>query len=300
MDQSVDPTVILLVEDDPHTLELLDYTLSSAGFKTVSADNGMEALRHLRESRIDVILCDVMVPIMDGFELRDEVVHDPLLRDTPFLFLTAKTLPEDEIRGIQSGADEYITKPFDPDVLVARVRAVMARHAAYQRMARLDSLTQLLNRQTLEREIERELSRMQRYPGVGALIFIDLDGFKLINDELGHAAGDHVLLHLAEVLRANTRNVDITGRYGGEEFVLFLPETPETKALYVIDRMQQHFSLPTEATSNRSLAFSAGIAEAPRDGDDFQTLCRRADAAMYAAKRMGKARAVPWRPEMTV
>jgi diguanylate cyclase (GGDEF)-like protein len=167
-------------------------------------------------------------------------------------------------------------------------------------MSRYDSLTQLLNRPTLEREIDRELNRMLRYPGLSSLVFVDIDGFKLVNDELGHAAGDRVLFQLAEVLRANTRSVDLTGRYGGEEFVLFLPETNEPQAIYVVERMQQHFQIPTEATSGRSMTFSAGIAEAPRDGSDFDTLCRRADAAMYAAKRAGKAQVLPWRPGLSM
>ena len=100
----------------------------------------------------------------------------------------------------------------------------------------------------------------------------------------------------AEVLRANTRSVDIAGRYGGEEFVLFLPETTDAKATHVIERMQQHFRMPTEATGGRALTFSAGIAQAPRDGNDFDVLCYRADAAMYAAKRAGKAQVLSWRP----
>lgn len=139
---------------------------------------------------------------------------------------------------------------------------------------------------------------MQRYPGLGTFAFIDIDNFKGINDELGHATGDHVLVHLSEVLRANTRSVDIVGRYGGEEFILFLPETPEAKALFVIDRMQQHFGMAADLAKGRALTFSAGVAEAPRDGGDFETLCREADVAMYAAKRRGKARVLAWRPDM--
>lgn len=293
-----EPSTALVVEDDPHTVELLSYSLSCAGFKVATAETGVEALRRLREQHMDVIICDVMLPGMDGFALRDEIVRDPLLRDTPFIFLTAKTLPEDEIRGVQSGADEYITKPFDPDVLIARVRAVMARREAFERMARIDALTQLLNRQTLEREIERELSRLQRYPGISTLVFIDIDGFKAVNDEFGHAAGDRVLVHLADVLRASTRNVDIVGRYGGEEFVLFLPETPEQRALFVIERMLQHFRMPLDFLGGRSMTFSAGIVEAPRDGLELDVLCHRADSAMYAAKRRGKAQALAWRPDM--
>ncbi len=288
---------VLLVEDDPHTIELLSYNLKEAGFDIRTASTGLEALALLGQESVQVIICDVMIPTLDGFAVREEILQDPVLRDIPFLFLTAKTMAEDQIRGLRSGADEYITKPFDPEVLVARIQIVLERRDNLARVSRLDALTQVLNRAAFEREVGRELERIRRYRSVGSLVFLDIDNFKNINDTLGHAEGDRVLKALAELLRTNSRTVDLCGRYGGEEFVLYFPETAEPEALYVVRRMQQRFRYEA-APGNGHVTFSAGTVEAPRDGTDFATLCGRADAAMYVAKRQGKDRAVAWRPNM--
>ncbi len=290
---------VLVVEDDAHTRELLLFNLEDAGYLTLSAENGLEALGLLEGRVVDIIICDIMMPRMDGFALREAILSRPKLRDIGFIFLSAKSMPEDEIKGLRYGVDEYITKPFNPEVLVARVEAVLARRAALAKAAQLDPLTQLFNRQTGEREIRRELERIQRYPSIGSLGFLDIDGFKAVNDSQGHAAGDRALVALAEVLKENIRSVDIVARFGGEEFVLFFPETDEVRAIQVIERMQRHFQkLSEECCNHVRISFSAGVVEAPRDGDQFDVLCQRADEAMYAAKRGGKARVIPWRHDM--
>ncbi len=286
---------VLLIEDDPHTVELLSYNLAEAGFDVLCSSDGVEALRMVRQHHVDAIICDVMIPMLDGFAFREEMARDPVLRDIAFVFLTAKTMAEDQIRGLRSGADEYITKPFDPSVLVTRVQIVLDRREKFARVSRIDPLTQLLNRQTLDTEVARELERIRRYPSVGSLVFLDIDNFKWVNDSFGHAEGDRVLRELAATLKQNSRSVDIVGRYGGEEFMAYFPETPETEALYVVRRMQQRF-VTTVGPEARQMTFSAGVAEAPRDANELAALCARADSAMYAAKRQGKARALAWRP----
>lgn len=290
---------VLLVEDDPHTAELLAYTLSSAGFQVFTAVSGVDALKKLEIIAVDLIVSDVMMPEMDGFEMRDRIVENPVLREVPFVFLTAKGTSQDQIRGLSSGVDEYVTKPFDPQVLIARVHAVLRRRENYSRAARLDTLTGLLNRQSLQHDIERELARIKRYPAQASLVFLDIDGFKQVNDVYGHAAGDRALRQLAAALTKETRSVDLLGRYGGEEFVLYFPETPEDDGVRIIERMLNQFRHLSQAESNGPLTFSAGIVEAPRDGADFATLVERADQAMYQAKRQGKARVVPWREDMS-
>lgn len=289
---------VLVVEDDAHTRELLVFTMEEAGHLALSAGNGVEALKLLDERVVDIVICDIMMPGMNGFALREALVSRPKLRDIGFIFLSAKSMPEDEIKGLRYGVDEYITKPFNPDVLVARVEAVLTRRATLARAAQLDSLTQLYNRQTGEREVQRELERLQRYPSVAALAFVDIDEFKEVNDVHGHAAGDRALVLLAEVFKQNIRSVDIVARYGGEEFVLFFPETGEEEAVRIVERMQRHFQRVSAKESNMLITFSAGVVEAPRDGDCFEVLCERADQAMYTAKRDGKARVLPWRQHM--
>ena len=264
---------VLVVEDDAHTRELLLFNLEDAGYLTLSAENGLEALGLLEGRVVDIIICDIMMPRMDGFALREAILSRPKLRDIGFIFLSAKAMPEDEIKGLRYGVDEYITKPFNPEVLVARAEAVLARRAALAKAAQLDPLTQLYNRQTGEREIRRELERIQRYPSIGSLGFLDIDGFKAVNDSQGHAAGDRALVALAEVLKENTRSVDIVARFGGEEFVLFFPETDEVRAIQVIERMQRHFQkLSEECCNHVRISFSAGVVEAPRDGGQYAVL----------------------------
>jgi diguanylate cyclase (GGDEF)-like protein len=290
---------VLVVEDDPHTAELLSYNLSEAGFQVFNAEDGLSALHKLDIVTVDLIICDVMMPEMDGFALRERINEDPVIREIPFIFLTAKTTAEDQIHGLGMGVDEYVTKPFDPEVLLARVHAVLRRHENFARVARLDPLTKLLNRQTLQREIERELARIKRYPAVATFVFLDIDEFKHVNDEFGHAAGDHALGHLASALTKDIRTVDIVGRFGGEEFILYFPETPEEIGLRIIERMHATFNYLSESEGSGPLTFSAGLVEAPRDGSDFQTLCARADAAMYRAKKQGKAKVLVWKADMT-
>lgn len=289
---------VLIVEDDIHTAELLTYTLSSAGFQVFTAANALEAMKKLEIVTVDLIISDVMMPHMDGFAMRERIVGDPVLKDIPFVFLTAKGTSEDQIRGLSSGVDEYVTKPFDPQVLIARVHAVLRRRENYSRVSRIDTLTGLLTRQTLEREVERELARIKRYPAQGTLVFLDIDGFKQVNDVYGHAAGDRALIQLAEALTNDIRSVDLVGRYGGEEFVLYFPETPESVGIRIVERMMAQFRNLTENEANGPLTFSAGVAEAPRDGIDFGTLVQHADQAMYQAKNHGKAQVIPWRAEM--
>jgi len=298
MTPSPEEYCVLVVEDDPHTQELLQFNLSETGYQVFSANNALEALEILQDEHVDVIISDVMMPGMNGFEFRDKITHDASLRDIAFLFLTAKSMAEDQIRGIESGADEYITKPFDIDVLLARISAVVARREHLAKVASVDPLTQLLNRQAVQRAIGRELNRIQRYPAVASFIFLDIDNFKQLNDHYGHATGDLVLQNLAEIMRRDSRNVDIVGRFGGEEFVLFFPQTAIAEAQFVMERMLDHFRQVRIEDIEEALTFSAGIVEAPRDGTHFEQLCARADAAMYYAKNHGKAQIVKWRPEI--
>jgi diguanylate cyclase (GGDEF)-like protein len=286
---------ILAVDDDPHILKLVEYNLQKANFQVWTAENGLSALEVLRGKPVDLILCDVMMPDLDGFMLRDWVRNDVLTRNIPFIFLTAKAQPSDQVKGLSMGAEDYVTKPFDPLVLIARVKAALDRRRTYAEMERWDALTQVLNRHTLELEIKKELERVIRHDGVGSLIFADLDDFKQVNDQHGHAVGDKTLIRFASLLRQTSRKIDVIGRYGGEEFVLYLPETREGRAVHFANRMLESFQTPSEEPDDVRTSFSAGVAEAPRDASDVYTLCDRADRAMYEAKQRGKAQVVVWR-----
>jgi diguanylate cyclase (GGDEF)-like protein len=286
---------VLVIEDNQNTSELLAFNLAEAGFQVFQAVDAEDALKKLDIVTVDLIVCDIMMPGMDGFTFRDHILADPVLREIPFIFLTAKLGADDQIRGLGSGVDEYITKPFDPQVLVARIHAVLRRHENMARLVRRDPLTQLLNRNTLEREIIRELERIKRYPAKACFVFLDIDEFKEVNDAHGHATGDRALIRLASVLTKDVRSVDIVGRYGGEEFVLYFPESSPDTCHRILDRMHAMFQHETQLEIDHRLTFSAGIAEVPADGADFATLYAHADQAMYGAKRQGKGRTLTWR-----
>lgn len=292
MNELLENCTILVVEDNVSTLELIKYNLIDAGHRILTANSGAEALETLHKSKVHLVISDVMMPEMDGFTLRERLIDDPILSDIPFIFLTARVRSEDHIRGLNSGADDYITKPFDPAVLVARVKAVLARRENLEEKSRRDFLTGLLNRSALEQEIGKELDRLIRYKHKGSLVFLDIDNFKAINDTYGHAAGDLVLMRLSEILSIHSRTSDIVGRYGGEEFVLYLPDTEIRATEKMANYMLEKFSAIEFDGFDKRVTFSAGITQAPAHGVTFDLLCEKADQAMYMAKQQGKARVV--------
>ena len=289
---------ILIAEDDPHTRELLEFNLEEAGYRVFAAESANAALGMLATVAVDVIISDVMMPGLTGFDFRECVRENSDWRDIAFIFLTARSTAEDQIRGLESGADEYITKPFDVEILLARIHAVLARRAHFAQKVSTDHLTNLLNRQAVESAVTRELKRIRRYPTSASLVYLDLDDFKSINDTHGHAAGDDALVAMSKILKQMTRQVDVVGRMGGEEFIVFFPQTREHVAEGIVLRMQDAMRAIKISDSTRTLSFSAGIVEAPRDGDSFAQLSARSDAAMFAAKRTGKDRIVCWRPAL--
>lgn len=289
---------LLVVEDEAPTREILHYLLTRAGYNVWMAENGRVALELLMHKPCDMIVCDVMMPEMDGFTLRELVRGNPRTREIPFIFLTARSQSTDQIRGLESGVEDYITKPFEPAVLKARVEAVLRRRAAYARSSCSDPLTRLLNRHALEQEIRKSLERVQRYGEIGSMLFLDIDNFKKINDTYGHAMGDRVLVRFAEMIQAHSRQIDIAGRYGGEEFVLYLPQTDLDGARAVTQRMMESFRTADFEAEGLSKTFSAGVSLAPAHGTDFSLLCARADHAMYQAKNTGKARLVVWSEDL--
>jgi len=287
---------ILVVDDDMGMLMLLRQKLRKAGFEVITSSSSSEAFRNLKErDNIDLILCDIMMPEMDGYEFRQRILDSPRTRDIPFIFLTARADPADQVKGFKMRVDDYITKPFQPNVLLARVMSVIERHEAYREMTITDPLTGLLNRKAIKERIDNELVRIQRYNEVCSIIFIDLDDFKQINDRYGHEAGDMVLVELATILKRELRNTDYTGRYGGEEFVICLVNTGKPLALRVCERLLSIFRNTSIGREGIRCTFSAGIASAPEDGLEFDELCRKADEAMYTSKKNGKNRVTLWR-----
>jgi len=286
---------ILVVDDDRGMCMLLRQKLKKAGFEVVISHNSTDALKILNEEdNIDLIICDIMMPEIDGYEFRQKLLDNPHSSDIPFIFLTARADPADQVRGFRLRVDDYIIKPFQPDVLLARVRSVIERHEAYRKTMITDPLTGLLNRKAIEERIDTEIKRIQRYNEVCSIAFIDIDDFKHVNDTYGHDAGDGVLVELAGLLRRELRNTDYIGRYGGEEFIVCLVNTGKPVAIKVMERLLSIFRERPIGEHAIRCTFSAGIASAPEDGMEFEVLCRKADEAMYISKKEGKNRVTPW------
>lgn len=279
---------ILVVEDNP---DMRDYIRKGIAphYQVIEAGSGEEGLRRARENLPHLVICDVMMPGMDGLTLCRTFHAEAKLRMVPVIMLTAKVSQEAIIQGLESGAVDYITKPFSFDVLLAKIRGLLKREAEQEALALRDGLTGLLTRAAWEQEAGRELSRISRSGGAASVVFVDLDDFKAVNDNHGHKSGDKVLVELAAAVTGQLRATDLVGRYGGEEFVLLLPDSGAEAAARSIERILRRFRETPIGEEALRCTFSAGVAEI--GGARTRSLAEyvaMSDAAMYEAKRKGK------------
>ena len=297
------PITVMVIEDHPDQRELLEIVLQKEGYRVVPAANGVEALAKLEKEPAEVILSDVMMPKMDGFELMRKLRGNPSFKNVYIILITARIQERDRVQGLDLGADDYITKPFSFSELLARVR-VGSRVVQYQQhlehQALVDSLTGLFNRGAFERKMEEEFERAQRYNHPLSVLLLDVDNFKVVNDTYGHHWGDEVLKKIADLLKSKTRRSDYPARYGGEEFVLILPETDLENALSVEAKVHAEIKAATLGTKARSfsITISAGVSSTcNKQYSNWQELLEDADQALYLAKSRGKDRAEVFMPE---
>ena len=301
---------ILIVDDSAaqaqHTMQLL----RQRGFGVAWATSGLDGLEMARRLRPDLVLLDVVMPDLDGLAVCRWIKQHKHTQDTAVIMLTARADVDDRVRGLEFGADDYLPKPFDLKELEARITAALraksaraelkSRNAQLETMldrmstlAMTDALTGLCNRRRFTDAMARESGVSHRHGKPLSCVMLDLDHFKATNDQHGHAAGDAVLIALAEIVRMNLRRVDVAARFGGEEFALLLPDTPKAGARVVAERIAgalraHEMALPTGLL--RSSA-SFGIADnGDVDSDDPEALLRAADTALYEAKRCGRDR----------
>jgi diguanylate cyclase (GGDEF)-like protein len=288
----VEKATILVVEDNNDMREYIRKGLEGR-YRVVEAADGIEGFARAREQNPQLIISDVMMPRMDGYALCRAIRGDKKLHMTPIILLTAKAASEMVVEGLESGAVDYITKPFSFDVLLARIKAVIMRKSEQDYLASRDGLTGLLNRPTWEELAERELKIIARGGGFASIAFLDLDGFKVVNDTYGHSTGDQVLVELAQTIVGELRSTDLIGRYGGEEIVLFLPGSTGDNGVRLLSRILGIFRSKTMGENRVSCTFSAGVVEAAAGADlKLADFVASADSAMYEAKRGGKARVV--------
>ena len=297
------PFTVLVVEDHPDQRELLAIVLQREGYKVITAANGLEALEKLETENIQIALSDIMMPKMDGFELIKRIRSNSALKSIYLILITARIQEGDRVRGLDLGADDYITKPFSFSELLARVR-VGSRVVHYQKhleyQTQVDSLTGLFNRRAFEKKIHEEFERSKRYHNPLSVLILDIDNFKTINDTYGHHGGDAALVKISETFREKTRQTDFPSRYGGEEFVLVLPETDQDSALQVASKIHEAIRSCAFGTSARpyTLTVSIGVSStSARFYTDWHEMVDDADQALYLAKNTGKDRIETWDPE---
>jgi diguanylate cyclase (GGDEF)-like protein len=284
---------VLIVDDDPDKLHLLEVALRLAGYDTRAARNGEEALLEIASYQPDLVISDVMMPELNGYELARRIRQNPKTKFIPIILQTAAHhQAEDLRRGSEAGALGYITDPTDLDLLLARARTLLDFKSyldSCEEAAFTDHLTGLANRRRFERQLEREVERTDRYNHPFCLLIIDIDDFKRVNDTYGHEAGDEVIIRIAKVLREGTRGIDLAARIGGEEFGVILTETTMERAKEIAERLR--FSIKSlQIPAVGRVTGSVGVAECPSCAETARELLARADAALYKAKREGRDR----------
>lgn len=288
---------ILVVDDDRTFLRLLVKMVSSAGHYVSKAENGRDALVSILRDGPDLVICDWEMPDVDGLELCRMIRRAKLPRYVYLLLLTARSNSRDLVRGLEAGADDFITKPIDKTVLLARLQAaarVLVMERRLRSMSEHDPLTGLLNRRAFHDRFAEVWNHAFQYDRQLSCVMVDIDFFKRINDDHGHAAGDATLKAVALHLEGLRRSSDVLCRYGGEEFCLLLPETNEVEASHWAEQFRRAVSevtIPVGALSLQ-LTVSCGVAELREDTTSPDRLIQLADEALDFAKQTGRNRVI--------
>ncbi len=298
-------TRVLVIDDSKSYREQIVRALQDAQLfdDYCTANGGLKGFQFLTENKVDLIICDLVMPQIDGLKFLQLMKTRPDLGNIPVIILTVKADLKEKLEGLEQGASDYLTKPFDAAELVARVKIhlkmkklqdeLQSANEHFKQLSNIDPLTNLYNRRFFTEVIEAELHRSSRFRSYVSLLVVDIDHFKKVNDIYGHQAGDRVLSAVAEKLREGLRTYDIASRYGGEEFVLVLPNTPLDKAMEVAERLRKavqslSFLIPLDRVE---VTVSIGLAAFPTQHVDcFNALFTRADAALYRAKQNGRNR----------
>lgn len=285
---------LLLVDDDEVLRSYLTRRLELDNCIVDEAADVESAMKLLREHTYDLVTLDLMMHPQSGYELFEFLKEDPTLKWLPLIVLSGRNDLNDKVRCFHLGADDYVTKPFQYEELAARIYGLLKRTKNFEQLAFRDPLTGVFNRRYFDLQIGMELQRIERYPAPISLVFIDIDCFKRINDTYGHHVGDLVLQGLAHLLQVNLRSTDLLARFGGEEFVIALPNTTVEQAAETMQSILNKVRLNAVAQYEGrtfSVTFSAGVAEW-NEGMTVEEWVAKADDAMYQAKQQGRDRIV--------
>lgn len=288
---------ILTVDDAKDSLMLLDFDLSESGYQVFTAESGEQALLLLEDITVDLILLDMHMPGMSGLSLLELLKSTAAYKDIPVIMLSASGQEEAIVSALEMGADDYVTKPYIPRVLLARIRnslRFMEKTKQLEVLAKTDSLTRLNNRGSFNELTNAALSQAKRSNQPISIAMFDLDHFKRVNDNYGHEAGDLALVEFANIMKDCFRDYDVIGRVGGEEFAVCMPETDIDDAFLACERCRTTLEKHAMKIEHQgklhefTLTVSIGISAQTEQSLSFEQLLRRADNALYSAKQSGR------------
>jgi diguanylate cyclase (GGDEF)-like protein len=290
---------LLLVDDQPINIQVM-HRVFAEDCQVFMATSGAQALQQCRDNPPDLILLDVVMPEMDGYEVCRRLKADEATRHIPVIFVTAENDPEQETRGLSIGAVDFITKPINPSVLRARAKTHLLLKYQSDMLRKLvffDGLTGVYNRRHFDQQLAQEWARSTRSGSPLSLVILDVDFFKRYNDRYGHQAGDDCLRHVSKVLQKSLKRAsDVVARYGGEEFACLLPDTDFDHAMQIAGQLEQGVRaaqlLHEDSDVAKVVTISLGVAT--RSGTDrtdkASELLTLADAELYRAKAHGRGR----------
>lgn len=294
---------ILIVEDDDNLVKHYSRILASNSYAVLIAKTGTEALQLIENSAVDLIILDIILPDSSGIEILKKIRSDPspLIRDIPVILTSVILDPKTKVEGIENGADDYLVKPVNHAEMLARIRAHLRRKIISRRLEEekevyfkrsvTDPLTGLYNRLYLRTVMERAIAASKRFNMSYCLLMMDIDDFKMINDSFGHLAGDDVLKEISRILQKTMRNCDIAVRYGGEEFAVLLMGSNMEGACHAAERLRGQIECWSgEETGDNKITVSIGATEFKTDDSCMEDIIKRADMALYSAKKNGKNR----------
>lgn len=315
-----DKVPILIVDDLPQNILALEAVIADMGFDIITAPSGNDALRLSLKHDFALILLDVQMPRMNGFEVARLIRSNPKTSHFPIIFVTAgmKDLL-DQIEGYETGAVDYLMKPFEPVILRSKVRVfqelyqqrkviekfysnleqlveertaeLKEANETISHLAATDELTKLFNRRYFNERLAASISASRRHEHPLAITMVDIDHFKAVNDNFGHSEGDQILKDFAELLRERLRTEDVAARWGGEEFIILLPHTTCDAAAALAERIRVAFEQRSDSARPITLSASFGVVDLQGE-ESADTFIRRADAALYRAKHEGRNRVV--------
>ena len=301
---SPETAVILIVDDNPINLSVLSQTLLNTGWQVRVAVDGENALEQVAYELPDLILLDIEMPLLDGFETCKRLKSNPTTEDIPIIFMTALADTTNKVKGLAAGAVDYITKPFQEEELLARVKVhlklrflvqeLQQANQKLEHLAHMDGLTGVANRRRFDQYLHQEWRRLAREHEYLSVILCDVDYFKFYNDTYGHQAGDDCLRAVAQAISyAVRRPGDLVARYGGEEFVVILPRTVTSGAIQVAQMLKkeiQNLKIPHQKSAvSQYITVSLGIAsQIPDLQSSPKSLVDQADKALYQAKKLGR------------